>query len=423
MLLFFCSGFYTTILAQHVVHTWQVPAGDLFCMIDTTGRSVLPSGRFVTPVGKVVRITRSPFGLAVSPDGSKGLVLHQTGVVTVVDLNKPSEAVRVPSYDKKIAGLGNDAFLGVVFSKDNRTVYLSGGDKGTVLVFDAVNYQKLGEIPLDTIFGGVKFSDSFTSDLTIDQEKDELLVLDRGNNRLVRVDLKTRGIVGSVSVGRIPFGIALSPDKKTAFVANVGLYDYPIVPGVTPTNKDTMMLQFPAYGIPSKEGVVRPKDGYPFRHSFMADNDLALGRIISFLSNTPYWKNMLVVVTEDDPQGGVDHVDAHRSILTMVGPYVKRHYISHRHANFGAILKTMYHILGIPPVNQYDATASLLDDFFTDLPDITPYEWDSTDDRIFDPKKAMKVYGRNFDWHKVKRAGKLDNEKQLREDHYQQQDK
>jgi len=68
----------------------------------------------------------------------------------------------------------------------------------------------------------------------------------------------------------------------------------------------------------------RPEDGYPFTHSYIADNDLALGRMMHFLSRTPYWKDMLVIVTEDDPQGGVDHVDAHRSILMMAGPYVKK---------------------------------------------------------------------------------------------------
>ena len=92
----------------------------------------------------------------------------------------------------------------------------------------------------------------------------------------------------------------------------------------------------------------RPEDGYFSRASFVADNDLALGRILHFLSRTKYWKDMLVIITEDDPQGGVDHIDAHRSILMMAGPYVKRGHISHTHANFGSILKTIYNILGVP---------------------------------------------------------------------------
>ena len=86
--------------------------------------------------------------------------------------------------------------------------------------------------------------------------------------------------------------------------------------------------------IPNDHGAKpRPQDGYPFVHSYMADNDLATGRILHFLSRTPYWKNMLVIITEDDPQGGVDHIDAHRSILMMAGPYVKKNYVSKTHAN------------------------------------------------------------------------------------------
>jgi hypothetical protein len=161
----------------------------------------------------------------------------------------------------------------------------------------------------------------------------------------------------------------------------------------------------------------RPDDGYPYVHSFVADNDLALGRILQFLSGTPYWKNMLVIVTEDDPQGGQDHIDAHRSVLMMAGPYVKKGYMSHRHANFGSILRTMYHILGLPPVNQYDATASLLTDFFTDKPDYSPYKALPHDPQVFQPEKSLKRYGKTFDWRKIEMSGKMDDEEELRKKH------
>src|SRR5258708_7109993 len=165
----------------------------------------------------------------------------------------------------------------------------------------------------------------------------------------------------------------------------------------------------------------RPQDGYPFYHSYVADNDLAIGRILHFLSRTPYWKNMLVIITEDDPQGGVDHIDAHRSILMMAGPYVKRGYVSHVHANFGSILKTIYTILDIPYVNQYDATASLLQDFFTDKPDYHPYPLVFPSATVFDPQQAMKRYNRTIDWRKVEKGPEMDDEDELRKSHYQQQ--
>ena len=165
----------------------------------------------------------------------------------------------------------------------------------------------------------------------------------------------------------------------------------------------------------------RPEDGYYFAPSFVADNDLAVGRILHFLSRTKYWKNMLVIITEDDPQGGVDHIDAHRSILMMAGPYVKKGYVSHTHANFGAILKTVYNILGVPYVNQYDATGTLLTDFFTDKPDYTPYTLEENDNRVFDVNKAMKKYNRTIDWRKIKEGPKMDDIKEMRADHYLQQ--
>jgi phosphodiesterase/alkaline phosphatase D-like protein len=95
---------------------------------------------------------------------------------------------------------------------------------------------------------------------------------------------------------------------------------------------------------------------------------------------------------QDDPQGGVDHIDAHRSILMMAGPYVKKGYVSHTHANFGAVLKTIYNVLNVPYVNQYDVTSSLLDDWFTPKPDFTPYNLVFPDKIIFDTEKAMKKY-------------------------------
>ena len=161
----------------------------------------------------------------------------------------------------------------------------------------------------------------------------------------------------------------------------------------------------------------RPEDGYIARQSFVADNDLAVGRILHFLSRTAYWKNMLVIITEDDPQGGVDHIDAHRSVLMLAGPYVKHGYTSHTHANFGSILKTIYTILDVPFVNQYDATASSLQDFFTNKPDFKPYTFEMPSKEIFDPAIAMKRYHKNIDWRKIIKGPDMDDEIEQRQIH------
>ena len=894
ILLFLFAAIGKTGFSQKKVDILTVPAGDKFAVISEGGTSIVPSGRFLTPAGKFIRITKRPFGMAVAPDGEKAVTLHN-GVITIIDL-KSLDATRVPSYDHKIKSpLSHGSFLGVAFSKDSKTVYLSGGDDGAVIIYDIQTLTRLDSISLNGIVDGKEFNDSFTSDLVIDEPKNELLVLDRANFRMVRIDLASKKITASIPVGRLPFGLALSPDKKTAFVANVGLYAYPLIEGATPANADSLMISHHPYGDNTKESIsgtvvegrkipgvgsplspeamsvftidlntnkvmdkfktghqigqmiegaevvggaspnsitvgdhyayvsnatddnisiidykkhkllgdipirvdsgidkyrgllpfgltlskdektlyvallgfnavavldieskttrgliptgwgptrvqlskddheiyitscrglgagpnggkgfvsppqgdyigdiqlgsfqkvpmpdaaqlaaytkqtidntfkkisvaddaknplpplpglrkspiryivyitkenrsydevfgqlkgaagdsslarfgvnneytlpdslrkkfpklrvspnhikaakqfafsdnyycdsdasiyghhwmmgvipnewveanadvtktagifskapgrrwpgttgsmdpedyaeigglwealdrakisfynfgeanetahnreewydtntggahlvmvpmqkalfnrtshnyagfntnipdqyrmdqfeneftnqwikgkeklpslltmqvpndhgahIRPEDGYFYPNSFMADNDLAVGRILHFLSRTKYWKNMLVIITEDDPQGGEDHIDAHRSILMMEGPYVKRGFVSHTHANFGSILKTIYNILNVNYVNQFDATASLLQDFFTAIPDYTPYTLELNDSRIFDAEKAMKKYHKTIDWRKIEKGPDMDDEEVERAAHY-----
>jgi YVTN family beta-propeller protein len=177
--------------------------------------------------------------------------------------------------------------------------------------------------------------------------------------------------------------------------------------------------------IPNDHGAgERPKTGYPFRESYMADNDLAVGRIVEYLSHTPYWKNMLIVITEDDAQNGVDHVDAHRSILMLISPWVKRGHVSHEHYSFGSIFKTFWNILGLPYLNQYDAGASDMADFFTDKPDYTPYNALAVDSCIFDPQKALNPLDEKFDWKAVRESPEIDNvEDMMRESKEQDKDR
>lgn len=883
--------------AQKNYQVLTVPAIKEYTHIDTKGKSVLASGRYITPAGETIRITHDPFGMATSPDGKKTVTIHN-GVFTIID-NETLANTRVPSYDDRIISpFSNGSFLGVAFAPDSKTVFLSGGDNGAIIIYDIEKMQRLDSISLNGKVDSVDYEDSFTSDLLLNESNNELIVLDRGNFRMVRIDISTKKITASIKTGRQPFGLSISPDKKTAFVANVGMYDYPLLPDITPENYNSMLLPFHPYGNDTKEsingytlngrkipgvgspladeamsvytidlasnkvmdrfktgyqvgqmvegaevvggaspnslaagdkyayvtnasndnisiidyrehriigqidikvdtlidryrgllpfgislskdektlyvallgfnaiavididtkttrgliptgwgptrvmpsndgkylyaiscrgygagpnggkdfvapvqgtyigdiqlatfqkikmpdekelaayskqvinntfikkniedngknplpplinirkspikyivyitkenrtydevlgqiksgigdstlarfginvniipkdtkdktlyhvniapnhikiakqfafadnyycdsdasihghhwmlGVIpnewveanssvnktaklfskasgrrfpgstgsmdpedyaergglweamqrshisfynfgegnetahnreawsdtatgsghgvmvpmqkalypltshnyagfntnipdqfrmeqfesdftkmwlkgkskmpqlitmqvpndhtaapRPEYGYPYYHSYVADNDLAIGRILHFLSRTPYWKNMLVIITEDDPQGGVDHIDAHRSILMMAGPYVKHGYVSHTHANFGSILKTIYTILNVPCVNQYDATATLLQDFFTDKPNFRRYTLEFPSKEVFDPQIAMQRYNRKIDWRKVIKGPEMDDEDDLRKEHYLQQ--
>lgn len=132
----------------------------------------------------------------------------------------------------------------------------------------------------------------------------------------------------------------------------------------------------------------RPEDGYPFQASYVADNDYALGRIVEYLSKSKWWKNMAILITEDDAQGGVDHIDSHRTVMMVVSPYAKKNYVSHVNASFPGMLKTAFRLLGLPPLNLFDASASDLSDCFTTTPDFTPYTVQPIRAELFDPVKA-----------------------------------
>ena len=169
--------------------------------------------------------------------------------------------------------------------------------------------------------------------------------------------------------------------------------------------------------IPNDHGAnERPEAGYPFRESYMADNDLAVGRIVEYLSHTPFWKNMAIVITEDDAQNGVDHVDAHRSILMVISPYTKRNHVSNVHYSFGSIFKTFWNVLGLPYLNQYDAAANDFADMFTSKPNFTPYNAVAVNPLIFDPKKALTPLDENFDWKAVKESPLIDDVKDMQKD-------
>ena len=133
---------------------------------------------------------------------------------------------------------------------------------------------------------------------------------------------------------------------------------------------------------------LKPGRGYPYVASWMADNDLALGRIVEFLARTPWWKHMAIFVTQDDSGGEPDHVDAQRSVLLVISPWAKRGYVSHRHTTIVSMHRTLYEIFGLPPLNMFDALANDFSDCFTTKPDFRPYQCVPVDPRIFDPEKA-----------------------------------
>jgi hypothetical protein len=113
--------------------------------------------------------------------------------------------------------------------------------------------------------------------------------------------------------------------------------------------------------------------GRPTPRAMVAENDRALGRMIEGLSRSRFWKETAVFVLEDDAQNGPDHVDAHRSPLLVMSPYVRRGAVDSTFYTTASVLRTIELILGIKPMSQYDAAADPLFAAFTTRADETPY--------------------------------------------------
>jgi YVTN family beta-propeller protein len=128
--------------------------------------------------------------------------------------------------------------------------------------------------------------------------------------------------------------------------------------------------------------------GYPYEASYVVDNDFATGRIVEYLSHSPWWRDMAIFITESDTQESQDHVDAHRTLLFAAGPYIKRNYVSHTNASFPGLLRTVFELLRVPSLNLMDKTAASPRDLFTEEPDFTAFTAAQPETRIFDPAQA-----------------------------------
>jgi hypothetical protein len=124
-----------------------------------------------------------------------------------------------------------------------------------------------------------------------------------------------------------------------------------------------------------------------------ADNDLAFGRIIEAITRSPFWKNMLVFVIEDDSQDGVDHVDSHRSVMFAISPYNRPGTI-HRFVNTTDVLSTIESILHLDPLSQFDHYGRPLQGIWSAQPDLSPYSAITPAQRLDDVNKRTAVGAR-----------------------------
>ncbi len=139
--------------------------------------------------------------------------------------------------------------------------------------------------------------------------------------------------------------------------------------------------------------------GEPTPQACVADNDLALGRIVEGLSKSKWWPKMAIFVVEDDPQNGFDHVDGHRSPAFVISPYVKRKSVISDFYNQTSVLHTMSRILGVRPITQFAAMSPLMKECFVEKPDLAPYVCKPASypiDKLNPPKDKLSAFDQKW---------------------------
>lgn len=137
-------------------------------------------------------------------------------------------------------------------------------------------------------------------------------------------------------------------------------------------SKDDKVPSLMIMSLPSDHGEgTNPR--YPTPRAMMANNDLALGRIVEAVSKSPQWKETCIFVIEDDAQSGPDHVDGHRTVFTAISPYTKRKYVDSTRYTTVNMIRSIEMMLGMAPMNKFDLLAYPMENCFVDEPDPTGF--------------------------------------------------
>ena len=107
--------------------------------------------------------------------------------------------------------------------------------------------------------------------------------------------------------------------------------------------------------------------------AYVADNDVALGRIVEAVSQSKFWAETAIFVVEDDAQNGADHVDCHRTVAYVISPYCRRGSVDSTMYSTSSMLRTIELMLGLKPMSQFDAAATPMLKCFQSEPDARPY--------------------------------------------------
>jgi YVTN family beta-propeller protein len=159
------------------------------------------------------------------------------------------------------------------------------------------------------------------------------------------------------------------------------------------------------------------RSGFPTPRAMVADNDLALGRIVETVSKSKFWAETCIFVVEDDPQNGFDHVDGHRTVALVISPYTRRGFVDHTSYNQTGMVKTIELLLGLPSMNQLDLSATAMRNCFQATSDLTPYALRKNKIALDEMNKPLGLLkGKELYWAKKSESLELDKADSADED-------
>jgi len=241
---------------------FRPPAGTRPAARRPGAETVLPGGRMLDPLGRAFQTGPGAFGLVISPDGRYAVTANggpDRFSLTVLDMNSEPWQVsqlRAPREDERLAAANKDeddwhsVFMGLAFA-DNHRLFASEGNNGRVREINLPAGRLQNVYKLDQ----GDWKDSFSGDLAYDASRHILYVIDQANFRVAVFNTKTQKLIANVRTGRLPFRMALSPDRNRLYVTNTGMFQYSVIPGADEKNPVETGLRFPAFGFPSKEAV------------------------------------------------------------------------------------------------------------------------------------------------------------------------
>ena len=241
---------------------FRPPAGIKVAARRPGAESTLPGGRMIDPLGRGFTIGAGAFGLALSPDGKYAVTANggpERFSLSVLDMSSNTwQATQLRARlkdEERSAGAEDDGdwrsvFMGLAFAEERR-LYASEGNSGRVREIAIPSGHLHGLFVLDQ----GPWHDSYSGDLAYDAARHLLYVVDQANFRVAIFNTRTRKLLGSVRTGRLPFRLALSPDRNRLYVANLGMFEYKAIPGASHERPQATGLSFPAFGFPSKQAV------------------------------------------------------------------------------------------------------------------------------------------------------------------------